>query len=300
MNETKNWLDRNTLLHLRLPFSFFLLPVFCFGVSQSESINIVNTVLVFIALHFFIYPGSNSYNSYMDQDKGSIGGLKNPPPVTKKLFYMSIILDLAGLALCVFIDPSMIFLMMVYIGVSKAYSWKKIRLKKYGYSGWLVVMLFQGGYTFLLVNMACENNFHWEWLSQKNIECMLLASLLIGGYYPLTQIYQHGEDSNRGDLTISYKLGIKGTFLFSGFVFMIACLVAFHYFNTFFSLKQFFIFICCLIPVIIYFLYWFNKSIRDQKYANYTYAMRITSISSLCMIICFSLLFFINNGFLKL
>src|SRR5205085_6047166 len=101
------------------------------------------------------------------------------------------------------VNSYMVILMLVYIGVSKAYSWKKIRLKKYGVTGWLVVMLFQGGYTFLLVNMASENRFGISWFDYKHIECMLIASLLIGGFYPLTQIYQHEEDSQRGDFTIS-------------------------------------------------------------------------------------------------
>ncbi|MDB5281229.1 MAG: 1,4-dihydroxy-2-naphthoate octaprenyltransferase, partial [Bacteroidota bacterium] len=72
--------DRDTIIHLRIPFSLFLFPVFCFAVSQSPEINWVNTLVIFVALHFFIYPGSNVYNSYMDEDKGSIGGLEKPPP----------------------------------------------------------------------------------------------------------------------------------------------------------------------------------------------------------------------------
>ena len=46
--------DRDTILHLRIPFSFFLLPVFCFGISQASSIAVFNTIIVAIALHLFI------------------------------------------------------------------------------------------------------------------------------------------------------------------------------------------------------------------------------------------------------
>jgi 1,4-dihydroxy-2-naphthoate polyprenyltransferase len=290
------FLDRDTLVHLRLPFSFFLLPIFVFGFSQAEAINWVNTILVFIALHFFIYPGSNVYNSYMDKDVGSIGGLKKPPPVTKNLFYASILFDSTGLFLCLFINPTMLLLMLVYVGISKAYSWTGIRLKKYGFTGWLVVMLFQGGYTYLLVNMAAENQFNVSWFSPKNIEGMLLASLLIGGFYPMTQIYQHEEDSSRGDLTISYKLGITGTFIFSGILFLTACAVAWFFFNSFYSAKQFMIFIAWLIPVIIYYFYWFTKTWRNKTFADYTHAMQITFITSCCMICCFFILFILNHS----
>jgi len=287
--------DRSTLLHLRLPFSFFLLPIFCFGISQSINIDYTNTILVFLSLHFFIYPASNSYNSFMDEDKGSIGGLKNPPPVTRKLYYVSIIFDAVGLLLCIFINLKMVLMMLIYIGVSKAYSWKKIRLKKYGLTGWLVVMLFQGGYTFLLVNMAAEDNFTLSWFDARHLECMLIASLLIGGYYPLTQIYQHDEDSNRGDLTISYKLGITGTFIFTGILFIIACLVAYNYFIKYYTVNQFLIFVFSLSPVIFYYFYWFKKSLKDKSNANYSNAMRITFISSSCLIICFTILYILNK-----
>ncbi len=246
-------------------------------------------------LHFFIYPGSNVYNSFMDEDTGSIGGLKKPPPVTRKLYYASIVCDITGLLLSLLISFKMLLLMVVYIGISKAYSWKKIRLKKYPLFGWIVVMLFQGGYTFLLVNMACENIFNAAWFAGKNIICMLIASLLIGGYYPLTQIYQHDEDGSRGDYTISYRLGITGTFVFSGILFLLSCAVAFFYFQAYYEVKHYVIFISCLFPVIIYYFYWLNKATGDKKFADYDHTMRMTFISSTCMIICFSTLFFINH-----
>ncbi|MEO8149745.1 MAG: UbiA family prenyltransferase [Bacteroidia bacterium] len=288
--------DRDTLLHLRLPFSFFLLPIFCFALSQASGINVFNTLLVFISLHFFIYPGSNIYNSYMDRDTGSIGGLKNPPPVTRKLYTVSMIFDLAGLLLCAFINWQMILIMLVYIGVSKAYSWHKIRLKKFAFVGWLVVMLFQGGYTFLIVNMAVVNKFSSSWFNEKNIFCMVLASFLIGGFYPLTQIYQHREDSGRGDYTISYRLGIIGTFIFTAVMFVVACIIAWIYFTTFYSIAEFVIFILCLLPVTGYFLYWLGKTLHNRAAANFDNTMRMTFISSVCMIICWSILFFVNHG----
>jgi 1,4-dihydroxy-2-naphthoate polyprenyltransferase len=288
--------DRSTLLHLRVPFSFFLLPVFLFSLSQAVPVNWFNTFIMFVVLHFFIYPASNVYNSYMDNDKGSIGGLKNPPPVTRKLYTASIYLDCAGLLLCLLIGFKMVLLMLVYIGISKAYSWRKIRLKKYGITGWLVVMLFQGGYTFLLVKMAAENNFDISWFDNKNILAMLLASLLIGGFYPLTQIYQHEEDAKRGDLTISYLLGIKGTFAFTALIFFAACVVGWFYFTRYSESTHFFIFLVSLIPVVSYFLYWANNSFRNPIQANYTFSMRMAFLSSACMMGCFIILSFLNLG----
>ncbi|MCW3127685.1 MAG: 1,4-dihydroxy-2-naphthoate octaprenyltransferase [Bacteroidetes bacterium] len=287
--------DRNTILLLRIPFSFFLLPIFIFSLSQANTINWINTSVLFIVLHLFIYPASNAYNSYMDKDKGSIGGLKNPPPVTRNLYVASMILDSAGILLSLIIGWQMVLLILTYILVSKAYSWHGIRLKKYGILSWFVVVIFQGAYTYMVVSMTAESNFTLNWFSQKHILCMCIATLLIGGFYPLTQVYQHDEDSERGDLTISYKLGVIGTFIFTALLFIAANAICFYYFNAFYSLKHFIAFNLCLLPVTGYFLYWFVWVLRKSSNADFTHAMRMTFISSLSMIICFSVLLVINH-----
>jgi 1,4-dihydroxy-2-naphthoate octaprenyltransferase len=287
--------DKDTILLLRIPFSFFLLPIFIFGLSQSPHINWANTAVLFVVLHFFIYPGSNAYNSYMDKDKGSIGGLARPPEVTLNLYYASMIMDGIGLLLCLLVGWQLMLMILLYILVSKAYSWHGIRLKKYGILSWIVVVVFQGGYTFLMVNMTAQNDYHSDWFTLNNIECMWIATLLIGGFYPLTQIYQHEEDSERGDMTISYRLGVTGTFIFSACMFVLANIVGYFYFSTFYTVAQLFIFNACLLPVTAYFLYWFVLSIRNKNSVDFAHAMRMTSISSLSMILCFGVLFFINH-----
>jgi 1,4-dihydroxy-2-naphthoate octaprenyltransferase len=289
-----NLLDRDTLLHLRLPFSYFLLPIFLFGVSQATTIDTRDAIIVFVALHLFIYPGSNIYNSYMDKDTGSIGGLKNPPPVTRRLYYVSIIFDAAGLLLCSLAGWQNMLVMAGYVGFSKAYSWHGIRFKKMPMTGWLSVLFFQGGYTYMLANMACEGTVSMEWVSAKNIEAMLFASVIIGGSYPLTQIYQHDEDGSRGDYTISYKLGVRGTFILSSACYLAGVIIALHYFTTYYRLSHFLIFACCSVPVAVYFVSWFYKSVRNKVIADYEHAMLMNRVSSTCMIVCFLVILFIN------
>ena len=80
-------ISRSTLLHLRIPFSLFLLPIFLFALSISNNLFFENVLLIFFIIHFLIYPASNGYNSYFDKDEGSIGALKNPPNVTQELYY---------------------------------------------------------------------------------------------------------------------------------------------------------------------------------------------------------------------
>ena len=82
-----SWFDKDTVKHLRLPFSLYLMPVFLFALSQADSINWPATLLSFLILHVLIFPSSNGYNSYQDRDETSIGGLKYPPKVSRNLFY---------------------------------------------------------------------------------------------------------------------------------------------------------------------------------------------------------------------
>ncbi|MEX0635286.1 MAG: prenyltransferase, partial [Ferruginibacter sp.] len=86
-------LQSSTLQLLRFPFSIFLMPVYWFALSQIRDVHIGRTILVFFILHVLVYPASNGYNSYMDRDTASIGGIEHPKAPTKQLLYSTIILD---------------------------------------------------------------------------------------------------------------------------------------------------------------------------------------------------------------
>lgn len=288
--------DRDTIVLLRIPFSFFLMPIYVFGLSQAAVIDVLHTTILFFILHLFIYPGSNAYNSYMDQDEGSIGGLARPPKATRNLYRASMIMDSMGLALSLLISLQLFAMIALYIAVSKAYSWHGIRLKKYGILAWLVVVVFQGAFTFMMVNMTALGNFTAGWFNTPHLLCMAIATLLIGAFYPLTQIFQHDEDSARGDITISYRLGVIGTFVFTALLFLAGNAVAFYYFTTLYTFQQFVIFNSCLLPVTLYFLYWFAITIKDKSKADFAHAARMTLLSSCCMIVCFSALLYINHS----
>src|SRR6187397_2976567 len=89
----------STIKLLRIPFSFF------FSLAQVPWINWSNAVLIFFIIHFLIYPASNGYNSCMDRDTESIGGLEKPPPPSRQLFWVTVILDSIGVLLSLFIGP---------------------------------------------------------------------------------------------------------------------------------------------------------------------------------------------------
>jgi len=284
---------KDTIKLMRIPFSFFLMPVFFFALSQVKEINWANAVICFFVLHFFIYPASNGYNSYMDNDETPIGGLEHPPMPTKNLFYTSILFDVIGLSLSFLISTLFFLAVLVYLLASRAYSWKGIRLKKFPILGFLTVIFFQGAFTFWMVYTAISKS-----AVEMNISILLVligCSFLIAGVYPLTQVYQHKEDKASGDITISYKLGILGTFIFTALMFIISNVFLYRYFYSIQNQNHFILFQIFLFPVILYFISWFLKVLKDKSQASFKNTMRMNFIASTSLNICFIFLLILNN-----
>lgn len=285
--------SRDTIKLMRIPFSYFLMPVFIFALSQASDPDLGRALLCFIVLHLFIYPASNGYNSYMDKDEGSIGGLKHPPKPTKKLFYLSLIFDAAGLALSLFINLQFFFCVMTYTLVSRAYSYKGIRLKKYPVAGFLVTVFFQGAFTFWMVYNAINK----ETMAIETASILVLSacSFLIAGFYPLTQVYQHEEDKKNGDITLSYILGYKGTFVFTAIMFMCAATLLFFYFHFSGEQSFFLLFLLFSSPVVIYFFWWFIRVIKDRNAASFENTMTMNRIAATFLNLCFFTFLILNT-----
>jgi 1,4-dihydroxy-2-naphthoate polyprenyltransferase len=264
-----SWFDKSTVKHLRFQFSFFLMPVFLFALSQANTINWQTTLIAFIILHLFIFPSSNGYNSYQDRDETSIGGLKNPPKVSINLYYTTLLMDIIGVLAGLLISVWFSILVLIFILVSRAYSYRNIRLKKYPIIGFLAVFIFQGGFVYLIASSAIISFSIEKFFTFNNIICMSVASLFIGSIYPLTQIYQHDADKNDGVISISYKLGYTGTFLFSAVLFSIATMFLFIYFDLKHQLIALVLFFLILLPVIAKLSIWFKQVRKDTLNANF-------------------------------
>lgn len=285
-----SWFDKNTVKHLRIPFSFFLLPVFLFALSQSGQINWTNTFLAFLILHALIFPSSNGYNSYQDRDETSIGGLKHPPKVTSSLYYATLLFDCVGLLSGLFISVYFSLMLLVFIIMSRAYSYRKIRLKKYPVIGFLTVFVFQGAFVYLMSSTAI-NGMNWvDLFSENSIICMIISSLFIGSIYPLTQIYQHEADKIDGVISISYKLGYTGTFIFSGLLFSIAVILMFFYFSMKHQSFAMIIFLLMMLPVFYKLSVWFAKVKKDTAHASFENTMNMNMLTSSIMNLYFLLL----------
>ncbi len=242
---------------------------------------------MFLIIHFLLYPASNGYNSYFDKDVESIGALENPPPVYLELYWVSMVLDGLAIALGWLIRWEVGVMLAVYGLISKAYSHPQIRLKKMPIIGWLAAGLFQGAFTFFMVILGTSDLPRWELFTPELIIPAALSTVLLWGSYPMTQVYQHGEDARRGDRTLSLILGIKGTFIFTALVFLLANLGFIYYFLVYQQKELAIWFQVALVPVFAYFFWWQRSAFIDPIKADFKRTMYLNFISAFCLNIFF-------------
>jgi len=246
---------------------------------------------IFFVLHVLVYPSSNGYNSYMDRDQTPIGGLRKPLQPSRQLFFVTVVMDIMAVAIACMVSPYFAAGVLLYILASRAYSYRGIRLKKYPVIGYLTVVVFQGALIFFI-------SYHGSSASKAlhvPLTPMIAAALLIGGYYPLTQIYQHEEDRRDGILSISMFLGKKGTFVFCGGIFAAATLLMFITFYEQDRLASFYIFLGCMLPMVLFFLNWMRKVWRNEAEANFKNSLWMNVLASCCTAICFLTLLILRS-----
>ena len=286
----RNWID--AWLLMRIPFSIFLMPVFWFTLSDAHFVgtnHFFQIVVLFIIIHILVYPASNGYNSYCDKDETPVGGLASPPKVNRELIYLVTLFDVLAVTISAYYNTVFACMMLIYILVSKAYSWDKIRLKKYPLISTLVVSFFQGFWVYLSIFAFFDVNIFA--LPVQTYINASVASMFLLGSYPLTQIYQHKSDKIRGDKTLSLLLGIRGTLLFSGIGFSLATLV--FVINKYVELQNYQIinYFIFTLPIGLFLSWWSIKVFRNPENADFKHTMRMNAVSSLSM----SALFIANS-----
>ena len=287
-------LSKDSFILLRVPFSLYLAPVFLFALSQAPFVNVTTAIISFLIIHVLVYPSSNGYNSYIDRDTDSIGGLERPPMPGKELYYLTIALDLASCLLSfLLVSPLFALCVALYISASRAYSAPGIRLKKYPLAGFFLVVFFQGA-------VACYMAFAGITGEPPELNTALFLILAactfqIAGAYPLTQVYQHEADRNAGVQTISMLLGVKGTFYFSGLMFFFCAITYFLYFIFTQRLNQFFLLFLFFVPLLLYFSFWFSRVRKNPAEASFRNTMTMNLVSAVCTGSCFIILTFLRS-----
>ncbi len=284
-------IQKSTIQLLRIPFSFFLMPVYWFALSITSQIDYTRAVGVFILLHVFLYPASNGYNSYNDRDTESIGGLVKPMLPTKQLYYLTLALDLIGFAFSFVISSVFAACFLFFIICSRLYSWRGLRLKQYPILGYFLVILNQGTLVFFAIAHGVSSHLTME----VSFLLLLAAGLLIGGFYPITQIYQHVQDRNDGVHTISMLLGKRGTFIFCSILYLLAFICLFLYFQSKLMLAHFWVIQLFFVPVVLYFLNWMVAVWKNPSKADFKNTMRMVWLASTSTNLAFITLFILNH-----
>lgn len=227
----------------------------------------------------------------MDCDEGSIGGIANPMQPTKQLFMVTVIMDVLAALLSLLISKWFAMAMLVYIVFSRLYSYRGVRLKRFPILGYVTVILNQGTLVFWMVCHGSDVNF----TTSLPWHGLVAAGFLIGGFYPITQVYQHGADAKDGVKTISMLLGKRGTFVFCGIMYLIAFSVLFRYFSQQQQLCRFVVLQIFFIPVIVTFLRWLLKVWKDETAADFKHTMHMNWLASTCTSLAFITLLILHQ-----
>ena len=174
-------------------------------------------------------------------------------------------------------------MVLIYITMSRMYSYRGIRLKKYPVVGFLTVFIFQGGFVYLMSLAGISSLSLSESVSTGHLICIIVSSMFIGSMYPLTQIYQHQADLNDGVYSLSCMLGYRGTFIFSGGLFLAGAVLLLYYFVITYQYLALFLFPVLIFPVVLFLNQWFIKVNRNNKHANFENTMKANLLSSACM-----------------
>lgn len=194
---------------LRLPFQFLLSPIFLWGYLLGGGTLNVTLFVAYLSFHLFLYSGGTALNSYYDRDEGPIGGLAAPPPPPEYLLEFSLVWQLIGFLLALTVNLPFAAIYFVMFWMSVAYSHPRLRLKGKPFAALATIMLGQGIFPFYAGWATARGDFQG---ALGGIIAALAATLIIGGMYPLTQIYQLDADAQRGDLTSARFLGVENSF----------------------------------------------------------------------------------------
>ena len=196
---------RTCLVHMRLAFSLFLLPVYLVNLCVFVDGLDGSAIAVGVLLHVFLYTGSNAYNSYYDRDEGPIGGLESPPEVVPALLPFSLALQAIAILGSAWIDPVVGALVALFAAMSTAYSHPRTRWKGHPFGSLAVIF---GGQGLIVAGIASRLGgvplAGWT-VTQASVA--LGASTAILGFYLFSHMYQEDEDAARGDRTFTVVHG---------------------------------------------------------------------------------------------
>lgn len=163
-------------------------------------------IFQFFNIHVLLFGGATAYNSYWDKDEGPIGGLKAPPKMTKWMWFVSLAIQFIGLGLAIPLGGIYIGLYILSLVLFWLYSTPLARWKGHPIKSMIAIGLSTGTNSFLLGYIAAGGDI----LNMGPILASVGVAFVLLSLYPVSQIFQIEEDSNRGDHTFATEYGLKG------------------------------------------------------------------------------------------
>ena len=287
---TRQYSLKNTITLLRFPFSLFLLPVSLFSLYYIQPSFSIDLVLVMLIWHVLVFPSSNGYNSFHDRDTGPVGGLSSPPLPDRSLLYTCNLFDALAIILSCTINIQFALLVAGYIFASRLYSNRSIRLKKYPIIGFMVVFIFQGMWVFY-ANITALSVNELSVISPA-LYAALACSFFIGALFPITQIYQHEDDSFDQVRSMSMLLGKRSTFIFTALMFTFATAFIYMFFKENNTIENFHLYTVFMFPSILFFIIWAVYSFRNPVHIHFLNTMIMLILSSMLINLYFIIIIF--------
>ncbi len=276
---------KSLFLHLRLHWQLILMPLFLWGfILSGAGFTSLFWQALFI-FHLLFYGGATALNSYFDKDEGPVGGLWNPPAVTRELLIFAVALQLIGLIWIGWLSRPLLFLALPMGLLGNAYSIPGIRLKAHPWTSLLAVGIGQG----LGGMLAGWLTGTESWASVLTPIPLLggtVALLIILGFYPLTQVYQRIEDARRGDITFAVYWG-KRTFDFSMLFIALAALPLIPLLLQLQTPGLLFLILPGLLGMIAWIARWKSRFADEQIHENYTQLMRLSYLMTAVLLLLF-------------
>ncbi len=206
----------NFIIHLRLHYQFFILSGgYLLGGLLVNEPEWEQFWLQFFNVHVLLFGGATVFNSYWDKDEGPIGGLKNPPKMEHWMRDVSLLMQAAGFvwALTAGILYTLIYTSSIIF--FWLYSTPLARWKGKPFLSMVAIGISTGTNSLFLGALAAGGAVTVEVVLAGIGTAFIMLSL-----YPVSQIYQMTEDSQRGDLTFARYFGINGVrrFYFVSFI----------------------------------------------------------------------------------
>ena len=192
------------ILHLRLHYQFLILSGgYLLGGLMSESMNTGHYWMQFLNVHVLLFGGATAFNSWWDKDEGPIGGLKNPPPMSKWMHPVSLGFMLAGWIWSLPVGWLYSSVYTVSLLLFWLYSTPIARWKGHPVLSMSAIGISTGLNSVLLGVLAAGGE-----LTPFIAVAALGASLILLSLYPVSQIFQVDEDMRRGDQTFAAVYGL--------------------------------------------------------------------------------------------